>query len=521
MRRRSGYLVLVAVVLVASGCAQSWQSSLVSQNTAGDDSGDSWSGRVDNPTHRIDYVFSPDGSKMAFISAAGDLSTPPGGTHTNVYVSDLSSGDTTLVSVNSAGTAGAFGDSYDPVFSPDGTKLAFVSVAGNLDPLDVDTGHDVFVRDLTAGTTSVVSRNAAGTASANGMTVDPVFAPDGGSIAFRSTATDFGPADTDSCPQPPFQIPRPCFDIYLTDLASGTTALVSADATGSSVVPVDVLAPAAFSPDGETLAFDSRESLLPIDTNNRTDIYLRELGSGTSTLLSTNAAGTNGGNGESFSPVFSPDGSRVLYGSDASDTGTVDTDSEADIFVRDLATGAITLVSANADGTGSGNGPSTDPVFNRDGTKVAFVSYSTDLVPPDQYQDGGCETDVALYMHDLVAGATVQVGNDDPEGLFCVGSMRPGAFSAVSDVLAFTAYGVPALAAQDTNGASDVFAFDPATGTYSIVSLDAAGEHSANGHSASPVWSPVAEKVAFYSRADNLGATDTNALYDLYLAAPR
>ena len=104
-----------------------------------------------------------------------------------------------LVSVNTAGSASGNSSSFSPVWSPDGTKVAFRSFASDLDPLDTDSLDDVFVRGVVAGTTTLVSVNAAGTASGNGFSFGPVvWSPDGTKVAFFSGASDLDPLDTDT-----------------------------------------------------------------------------------------------------------------------------------------------------------------------------------------------------------------------------------------------------------------------------------------------------------------------------------
>ena len=81
------------------------------------------------------------------------------------------------------------------------------------------------------------------------------------------------------------------------------------------------------------------------------------------TLVSTAADGTRG-NSTSNLQVFSPDGSKVAFESLASNLVAGDTNGFFNIFVKDLASGAVTLVSTAADGT-LGNSSSTTPVWQR------------------------------------------------------------------------------------------------------------------------------------------------------------
>ena len=96
---------------------------------------------------------------------------------------------------------------------------------------------------------------------------------------------------------------------------------------------------------------------------------------------STTATGGEGNN-LSGSPIFSPDGTKVAFQSDASNLVAGDTNNARDVFVKDLATGAITRVSTTATG-GEGNNLSGSPIFSPDGTKIAFVSDASNLVAGD------------------------------------------------------------------------------------------------------------------------------------------
>src|SRR5215213_4139930 len=70
-------------------------------------------------------------------------------------------------------------------------------------------------------------------------------------------------------------------------------------------------------------------------------------------LASPNAAGTNGGNAASSAPQTSADGRFVVFNSDASDLVADDANGKTDVFVRDLQTDTTRLVSVNAAGTGT------------------------------------------------------------------------------------------------------------------------------------------------------------------------
>src|SRR6185436_18780820 len=117
---------------------------------------------------------------------------------------DLATGVTTLVTPDAAGTGTTDLGAAGGVFSPDGTSILFTSYSGDFGPtdssrirFDPSDDSDVYVRDLTTGTTSLVSVNAAGTDSGNGSSSGYGFSPDGTKVLFSSAARNLGPAMSD------------------------------------------------------------------------------------------------------------------------------------------------------------------------------------------------------------------------------------------------------------------------------------------------------------------------------------
>jgi len=140
-------------------------------------------------------AISADGRVVAFVSAANNLDGDSGGIP-QVFVHDLDSGATTLVSVSSAG-ARANRISFLPVLNTDGTVVAFKSEASNLiPPVPGDTNGvpDVFVHERDSGVTERVSVDDFGNQS-NGLSGGPAISGDGRFVAFISFAASFDPTD--------------------------------------------------------------------------------------------------------------------------------------------------------------------------------------------------------------------------------------------------------------------------------------------------------------------------------------
>jgi outer membrane protein assembly factor BamB len=138
------------------------------------------------------------------------------------------------------------------------------------------------------------------------------------------------------------------------------------------------------SANGRYVAFASNETLTGIGTTpGLQNIYRFDRDTGELVLVSVNSAGTGSGNGTSGGPAISADGNVVVFQSSASNLHPLDTDSGSDVFARNLATGTTYLVSVNSASTGSGNGTSDGPVVSADGNVVAFYSTSSNLHPLD------------------------------------------------------------------------------------------------------------------------------------------
>jgi Tol biopolymer transport system component len=302
-----------------------------------------------------------------------------------------------LLSVNSAGTHAGNGASSFPESSSDGRFVVFTSDASDLVPNDTNGAlTDIFVRDLQQHTTTLVSVNTAGTASGNGASSGASITPDGRFVVFMSEASDLVANDTNGTR-----------DVFVRDLTAQTTTLVSLKGAGTGSGG-GASSNGRITPDGRYVVFtSSAEDLVAADTNQRDDVFRRDLLTSTTVLVSINTAGTNGGNGNSSATAITPDGRYVLFASAATDLTANDTNgSTPDFFRRDLQTNTTALASVNSAGTGSGNGPAVNGVMSDDGQVVAFESSSTNLVPAEGSTGF---TFTSIYAHDFAANTTTLI----------------------------------------------------------------------------------------------------------------
>jgi len=306
---------------------------------------------------------SPDGRFVVFQSRASNI--VPGDTNSSrdVFVRDRLTNTTTRVSVDSAGNQGN-SNAGIPSISPDGRFVVFDSLASNIVPGDTNNTDDIFVRDTLTNTTTRVSLDSAGN-QGNSNSYSPSLSDDGRFVAFFSDASNLVPGDTN--------ISR---DIFVRDTLTNTTTRVSLDSAGNQGNRDSRIN--SISPDGRFLAFYSDASnLVPGDTNNSRDIFVRDTLTNITTRVSVDSAG-NQGNGRSNLPSISADGRFVAFSSSA--FNLVPDSSAKDIFVRDTLTNTTTNVSVDSAGNpGEGDNPS----ISADGRFVAFDSSSSNIVPGD------------------------------------------------------------------------------------------------------------------------------------------
>ncbi|TAH35937.1 MAG: calcium-binding protein [Planctomycetota bacterium] len=401
----------------------------VSVDSAGvQGNGDSWSPSI-----------SADGRFVAFESRAGNL-VPGDMGFEDVFVHDRQTGQTTRVSVDSAGVPGNSDSEFGSI-SADGRFVAFSSFANNLVPGDTHAYSDVFVHDRQTGQTTRVSVDSAGAPGA-GNSYLPSISAGGRFVAFASFAANLVQGDTGF-----FK------DVFVHDRQTGQTTRVSVDSAGiqgnhSSEDP-------SISADGRFVAFYSYASnLVPGDTSGVYDVFVHDRQTGQTTRVSVDAAGVQGNRG-SYDPTISADGRFVAFESEASNLVPDDTNSRYDVFVHDHQTGQTTRVSVNSAGA-QGNHNSEDPSISADGRFVAFGSYAANLVPGD----AGIYGDV--FVHDRQTAQTIRVsvdsagvqGNSDSYG---PSISADGRFVALAS-------GASNLVPGDTNGSGDVFVHDRGTG---------------------------------------------------------
>jgi archaellum component FlaF (FlaF/FlaG flagellin family) len=254
--------------------------------------------------------------------------------------------------------------------SGDGRFVAFASAATNLVPDDTNDAVDIFVHDNSTGQTTRVSVSSRG-AQANSLSVLPNISADGRFVAFESAASNLVAGDTNGT-----------LDIFVHDRLTGQTVRASVSSSGQesngrSDKPT-------ISGNGRFVSFFSPASnLVAGDTNNATDVFVRDLVANRTTRESVSSSGAQG-NAESGPSTINHDGRFVAFTSSANNLVPGDTNGVSDIFARDRATGQTIRASIGNDGS-QANAPSDNFTLSlsANGRRVTYQSSASNLVAAD------------------------------------------------------------------------------------------------------------------------------------------
>jgi hypothetical protein len=267
--------------------------------------------------------------------------------------------------------------------SSDGRYVVFMSNATNLVQSDMNDSWDIFLHDGQTGKTSMVSMGFDGS-QANSQSEYPVISADGRYVAFASDATNIVQGDNAGYR-----------DVFEFDRETGKTIRVSISTDGKQADQGTQAFVISISADGQFVAFPSLATNLVLnDTNKAWDIFVHDRVNGETTRVSVTSDGKQADAG-SYGVSISPDGRYVAFGSNATNLVPEDLNGVMDVFIHDRKTGQTELVSVATSGT-QGNEASGftliapdgidfayGTLISADGSKVAFMSYASNLVVAD------------------------------------------------------------------------------------------------------------------------------------------
>jgi Tol biopolymer transport system component len=296
-------------------------------------------------------------------------------------------------------------------------------------------------------------------------------------------------------------------DVFLRDLLTGTTERVSVSSAGQQSDGPGYTWP-SISGDGRLVSFSSgATNLVEGDTNGLWDVFVRDRVLGTTDRVSVGPAGEEADGDSHQSPRLSEDGRFVAFGSAARNLLAVDSGPFDQVFVRDLAAGVNEIVSVNPTDE-PGRGDSGGPQISANGDVVAFTSWAPDLVPDDKNWDQD------VFLRDRMSASTQRVSVDSFGGQVLQISFL-GGLSADGRCVTFTCAD-SGLVAGDFNDTSDAFIHDRSTGITERASINAATEEG-DGPSQALGISSDGCLVLLSSRATNLVDGDDNGRQDVFL----
>jgi Tol biopolymer transport system component len=308
-----------------------------------------------NPSEIVAGAVSADGRYVVFSSSAENLTAEEtvGGWH--IYLRDREAGTTTMLTYAGPDNWGSSVEGQ-AVISADGRYIAFRSTSGQLVANDTNGSADIFVYDRSDASIKRVSVATDGTEACGCscswpdtcggceyhlVNSHPSISADGRYIAFASFSYNFIDGDIPDTP-----------DVFVHDQTTGTTTIISRASDGN-LGNANSWEP-SISGDGDSIAFTSKaDNLVVGDTNEQQDVFVWCRDEGSLTRVSVASDGTQS-NSYSADPVINEDGSLVAFTSGATNLASPDSNGYInDIFLRDRGYGTTSILSSGLAGGGS------------------------------------------------------------------------------------------------------------------------------------------------------------------------
>lgn len=434
-------------------------------------------------------VFSPDGTRLAFSALDAENDD-------RVYILTLDGGAVSQLTVEA-------GRQQSPAWSPDSSSVAYV--ARPLHPGGGWAFEQLRIRRIGGGAPDTLFADDAGQVRGR-----PAFSPDGARVAFSfeqpgqecaapvRTVSIESPAGATSvvCPTESTSLS------WGARAAAGVTRLTSAIPGSDREGGDGDTAATTVSGDGRYAFFTSKSTNVASgveDANEDTDVYRRDLQAGTTELVSGLADET--GNKGSDMPIVSRDGRWVAFRSQATDFVTGFEGGEHSIFLKDVATGEITLASRTRDNDHLGADGTNLPVaISDDGRYVLFSSTSNNVLAGGA--QGESDDDADLFRFDRGTGKVIPVSNRHGSLLASGNGATGRAFmSPTGGQVVFESYATDMVAGfEDRNGPEGASIFRRDLGTGQIMLVD--GKAGADGVSTSPTASTDAPSRLLGSNGD-------------------
>lgn len=470
-----------------------------------------------------DASVSDNGRYVVFSSTAANIVAGQVDTNntSDIFLLDRQTGVTNLVSHTVSQTTAANFASSQGRISGDGSRVVFKTAGNNLvagvsDP-SIATFDDIYVYEVATGALTLVSHvDNSLTTAVNGITDNAQISGNGARIVFETWSTNLVTGVTDSGTTP---------DIYLYEVSTGALTLVS-HTTSLTTAANSFSEKAQISADGSRIVFESRATDLiagQVDGSFTSDVFTYNVATGALALVSHNNTSTTiTGNGQSLDAKISGDGARIVFETQASNlvTGVTDGNSTYDVFVYDVATGNLTLVSHTTSLTTSAGSLSWNAQISSNGARIVFETWATNLVAG--ITDNGI---VDLYTYEVATGALGLVSHTSSLTATTNGNSIDARISADGGRIVFESSGTNLVAGvTDSNSIfGDIYAFEFSTKALTLLSHTSSSTTTGNDASTKAQISGDGSYVAFQSSATNIVAADLDSsatLFGVALATP-
>jgi Tol biopolymer transport system component len=429
------------------------------------------------------FDVTPDGRTVAFESADDELVAGDRNRAYDVFVREMDASQTSLISALPSAQQVRNPDGFSAVsrqpVSVDGRLLVFATLASNLGAVDTNETWDVYLRDLEVGTNRLISVNPHG-AAANGSSRDPVLSADGRHVVFISDATDLAPG-----------VAEPGRNLYLHDIQTGATTLIAA---GTGAAPVaDRISSHWISADGSRVVYLStltnlvQDASFPYEKRVR-NVYLYDHLKGANQLVSRSTNGLTGAADDCDAVLMSLDGQTIVFTSRADNLVADSAGFYGQVYVHSVETGATRWVHAEVE-------LPDDPLLYPGG----HLADSHQVLTPDgRWLVAHYATNT--YVHDLVQGTHRAVYGRSIEAV-----ISPDArFVALQPIGLWMEQG-------------QLVVIDVVHGAELPVTVELDHLTPGNKRSHTPRWSADSRFLVFASRAPNLVADDVNNVADVFL----
>jgi hypothetical protein len=320
-----------------------------------------WNADSRNPS------ISADGRYVVFQSTGTNLVPWDINPHSKIFLRDTLNNTITLISTGYNGPASDH--SQHSQISDNGEFVVFESNSNNLVVWDDNGVSDIFLYTRNTQQFTLISTGYNG--HANGASYNPNISADGNIISFSSEATNIVMSDSNNES-----------DVFVYNRTTGITDRISVSSTASQA-DAQSSNIASISDNGRYIAFWSpATNLVTGDTNNVWDVFIRDRSNNTTERVSVSSTGVQAIGASSLKPRISADGGFIIFESHASNLVTDDTNSVADIFLRDISNNITERISVSSTGM-QANGSSTNSNISADGRFIVFQSNATNLVTGD------------------------------------------------------------------------------------------------------------------------------------------